>query len=253
MTKRNLIHTNGAKMHAHPYEDTTEIESIKTDLSGKWKYSPLFKNPLAYADIRLTGSRRKDYKLAEATSGEVHLPGKTVWHHAWKKDASGKYRMQLVDFALHQKTCPHAGGCKLWERDHNKRYKARYKAYKSYGGIYMNENLFGKTVTGNSAYGVEELRAGTATEPYTDFVIDYIFDRSIPLPHLELYSMLRNKRIAKKSFKVWGLDPYGNLFLAGAKGKLYFLDIENSSLIPLGINQCSILRSLRRGTSIKES
>ncbi len=236
--KRNLIHTNSAEMHAHQYEDTAEIESIDTGLKRQWRYSPLFKNPLANADIKLTGSRRKDYKLAEADSGLVHVPGNTVWHHTWKKDASGKCRMQLVDSTLHIKTCPHAGGCRRWEIEHN----IRYKAYKSYGGIYVNENLLGNTIMGNTVYAVGEVYAGTSTESYTDFVIDYIFNSSTPVPHWALRRNLHNRSIAKKPIKVWGLDPYGNLFLAGAKGKLYFLDLENGSLISLGINESSILR-----------
>lgn len=95
-----------------PYTDP-DIKSVFTGLNGRFKYSPIFTNCLADTMVELTGHRSKDYVIAEAQTGKKHTPGVTVWHHVWEKQ-DGKYRMQLVSFEEHKKTCPHAGGCKLW-------------------------------------------------------------------------------------------------------------------------------------------
>ena len=84
-----------------------------TGLSGAFKTSPIFLDSIADVRIELTGFRRKDYLLAEEVANIRHTPKVTVWHHAWD-EINGLYRMQLVDFIEHKKTCPHAGGCKLW-------------------------------------------------------------------------------------------------------------------------------------------
>lgn len=96
----------------NPYTDP-DIKSVFTGLNGRFKYSPIFTNCLADTMVELTGHRSKDYVIAEAQTGKKHTPGVTVWHHVWEKQ-DGKYRMQLVSFEEHKKTCPHAGGCKLW-------------------------------------------------------------------------------------------------------------------------------------------
>lgn len=228
-------HDTHAVMQAHPYADTEEIETIDTGLAKQWKFSPLFKNPLAETDIRLTGSRIKDYKLAELNAGQTHIPGVTVWHHAWRKDRFGNYRMQLVSFSAHQKTCPHAGGCKLWTIEHHKIYKAQ-------GPVHVSEALSAKTIAGKKIYRTGTIRNGVNSSSYSDYFIDYIFEEENPL-HIET-------KICKGSFhkreplasRIWGLDPYGNLFLSNDNGQLFFYDHETRKLFFLAIDEGKILK-----------
>lgn len=222
------------EMHAYPYANTAEIKTIDTHLKHKWRYSPLFIHPYADTDITLTGSRRNDYKLAEANTGAKHIPGSTVWHHAWMKDKLGKYKMQLVDYSIHKKTCPHAGGCKLWTIENN-------KVYRSSGGVYVNESMLGKAIRSKTIYNVGGIRTGITSRPYEDFIIDYVFNNRNSMNTLNKVASYRSN-IRGKSLREWGLDPYGNLFLADARGQLYFFDHEMGMLISIEMNENVIVK-----------
>lgn len=216
------------QMHAHPYPDTAKISSIYTGLSKQWKYSPLFIYPISETYVELTGSRKKDYILAESKTNTKHIPGLTVWHHVWEKKPNGEYRMQLVDISLHQATCPHAGGCKLWSIENNKKYK-------SHGGVYVSDHLNGCKYCGKMVYKSGEIRIGQENPPYYDFAIDYIFE------HEQNVCRLGKRFSSKKKFTVWGLDPYGNTFFADTRGDLYFFDHENGWLVNVQLNESEIL------------
>ena len=223
-----------ATMQAKPYADTDEIETIDTGLGKQWRYSPLFKKPFAETYIGLTGSRIKDYRLAEANTGQKHIPGTTVWHHVWAKDNQGNYRMQLVTTVAHQKTCPHAGGCKLWSIEHNKIYKA-------YGTIYVSETLHGKVIAGKVIHKTGLVRTGVNLLPYNDYVIDFIFDdKSRPNIQMMFNKHYLRRRKSRPS-KIWGLDPYGNLFLSSADGQLFFWNHETKDIFALSVNEGNIL------------
>ena len=100
--------------------DEKEFENIDTGRDNQWKYSPRFRYPMAETLIPLTGSRKKDYVLAENITGQKREPKVTVWHHVWYSDLNGNYMIQLVDYRKHIETYPHAGGCKKWLLDNNK-------------------------------------------------------------------------------------------------------------------------------------
>jgi hypothetical protein len=221
------------EMHAHPYVNTAEIETIDTHLKHQWRYSPLFIHPYADTDIFLTGSRRNDYKLAEATTGVKHIPGSTVWHHAWMKDKLGKYKMQLVNCSKHQKTCPHAGGCKLWTIENK-------KVYRSNGNVYVNEGILGKTIRSKTVYRVGEIRTGKMTQQYEDYIIDFIFNHN--RIHTLRMDASSNSNLPTKSVGLWGLDSYGNLFLVDARGQLYFFDHETGKLTYISLNESDIIK-----------
>lgn len=222
------------QMSFSPYADTINITSIDTGLRDKWKYSPLSRYPITDVDVVLTGSRRKDYRIAEQKANVVHTPGVTVWHHAWLKNNSGEYRMQLVNIDLHKKSCPHVGGCKMWSIEHG-------TPYKSQGNIFVSQKLQGSRIRGKHVISTGFIRRASTPEMYDDLVIDYIFEKS-ELKYLNppLHKSLRRGR--SRSLTPWGLDPYGNLFCSDQHGELYFLDHETSMLIDIRLSEGSILR-----------
>ena len=183
-----------------PYNDPN-IESGNTGLDGKFKYSPVFVDSIVDTMVELTGYRKKDYIIAEEQTGKKHMAGRTVWHHAWN-EKDGKYLMQLVDFEEHKKTCPHAGGCKLWLL--NKGYKLQYAIHKKYNrkntGNYSDKSHF---------YRINESEIGFYQKGYVS---------------RKTLSIVRRKKIA-----LYGTDVYGNLLYGNAK-KLFFWDHENDVL-----------------------
>lgn len=186
---------------AKPYNDPNIID-VFTGLGKGFRYSPIFKNCIADTMVELTGYRSKDYVIAEAQTGKMHTPKVTVWHHAWyEKD--GKYRMQLVDFNEHKKTCPHAGGCKLWLLNTKKVSKyMSYKRMRDYGqlGDYSDLSLF---------YPVENSKISFYQNGYV--------------------SKKTLSAIGRKKAKLCGIDMYGNLLYKNAKNT-YFWDHESDLL-----------------------
>lgn len=49
-------------MHAKPYQNVAEIETIDTNLNGCWKYSPLFKHP--YPDDYISLPQLADNRMS---------------------------------------------------------------------------------------------------------------------------------------------------------------------------------------------
>jgi len=184
-----------------PYNDP-EIEDVFTGLGKQFNYSPIFKKPIVDTMVELTGYRRKDYIIAENQTGIKHTPRVTVWHHAWE-EKGGLYKMQLVDFEKHKKTCPHAGGCKLWIINTKKRFK--YAVYKR------------STVTGD----------------YNDIADFYSIEKNERSYYQKGYVSKRTLSCVKrKKLSLVGIDMYGNLLYEGEKGR-YFWDHENDCLISL--------------------
>lgn len=189
---------------AKPYTDSN-IDNVATGLGGNFRYSPIFKNVIADTFIELTGYRNKDYKLAEANTGKKHTPKVTVWHHVWQEE-KGLYRMQLVDFVEHKKTCPHAGGCKLWILNTQK--KKKYAAY----------------------------RNGSDKGGYTDLSEFYDIDSNDRNYYQKGYVSKKTLSVlGRKKAKLVGIDVYGNLLYKNGS-TTYFWDHESDILISVGRN-----------------
>jgi hypothetical protein len=61
-------------------------------------------------DIRLTGSRRRDFKAANATAGFAKTPDGYTWHHVDDfNPATGMGSLELVEKRAHKATSPHSG------------------------------------------------------------------------------------------------------------------------------------------------
>lgn len=189
---------------AKPYNDSN-IKNVDTGLGKGFKYSPIFIKCFAETMIELTGYRSKDYVIAEKKTQTKHIPKVTVWHHAWD-EKDGKYLMQLVDFEEHKKTCPHAGGCKLWLQNTKKKLR-----YSSYNAIHSSKNS-GDYSDLPSFYSVES----TESDFYQK---GYVSKRTLSV-------------IGKKKAQLVGVDMYGNLLYKNAKN-LYFWDHESDSLVLL--------------------
>lgn len=186
---------------AKPYNDPN-IDDVFTGLGKQFRYSPIFKNAIADTMVKLTGCRGKDYIIAEQQTGTKHTPRVTVWHHAWEEN-NGLYRMQLVDFDTHKKSCPHAGGCRLWlqKQKRNGRYKSNNKTKE----------------TGN----------------YADFTSFYLIDAYNQYDFQDNYVSKRTCSIAKrKHIQLIGVDMYGNLLYTNGK-RTYLWDHESDKLILL--------------------
>lgn len=202
----SLIRTDAGKYAwAKPYNDPN-IKDIPTGLGRGFRYSPIFKNSIVDTMVKLTGYRSKDYAIAETQTGKKHIPKVTVWHHAWHEE-NGRYLMQLVNFDEHQKTCPHAGGCKMW-LEANK--KSRYLSNKNKIGYYSDFPY----------YPVE------ATER-NFFQKGYVSKKSL-------------SAVRRKKARLFGIDMYGNLLYKNAKN-IYFWDHESDLLILLN-DKCNTVK-----------
>ena len=191
---------------AKPY-DNDKITNINTGLTGQWRYSPSFDDAIATTWVALTGYRRKDYKIAEKQVGIRHEPGRTLWHHVWRMNAQNEVEMQLVETRKHQKSCPHAGGCKLWLLNNGR------KVYKRHKQIVKAMSIVSQ---GNYAH-------------YSDYEIEYLSSKS---SRTFLYnSCLANKRHRK--LRIIGMDAYGNVFFENRRGVKFVFDHEFDNLRPL--------------------
>ena len=200
---KTQINDAGMYAWAKPYNDPN-IDDVYTGLGKQFRYSPIFKNPIEDTMIELTGYRKKDYLIAEKQVGKTHTPCVTVWHHAWC-EKNGLYRMQLVDFNTHKKTCPHAGGCKLWIL--NTKKKLKYNSHKR----------------------------GEETREYTDIATFYSIEASERNYYQRGYVSKRTLScVRRKGLLLVGIDVYGNLLYESRKGK-YFWDHEQDCLIPLSV------------------
>ena len=240
--KRNVLFfadTNSATRFKNPYQDLN-IENIITPLDGKFKYSPKFKNALVTTTIKLTGSRRKDYLEAEKKSNCIHIPKKTVWHHVWEKNPNGEYTIQLIDYKLHQKTIPHAGGCKMCAIETGKQYRM-HRRKSANCKIYINADLACNQNRQIMNYVHLKSYGQYADErEYNDFIIDAVLSDEEKGPwRLALYS---GKRIL---IRPWAIDPFGGIFYVDKKQQLYFVDTDVEIFQRLGIRTDEISRRLR--------
>jgi filamentous hemagglutinin len=86
--------------------------SVKVSEKGLVEFTPY---AIAEVDIKYTGNRNKDYKLANEAAGIKVKPGDYSWHH----HENGR-TMQLVPRDLHQ-AVRHTGGCATSGLDYNGR------------------------------------------------------------------------------------------------------------------------------------
>jgi hypothetical protein len=74
--------------------------------------------------VPLTGSRRKDEKLANELGGFTDTPEGYLWHHVDDFDPkSGNATLELVKKGAHNATLPHAGSVAQYEKHHGVKYK----------------------------------------------------------------------------------------------------------------------------------
>lgn len=74
--------------------------------------------------IRLTGSRRADYRLANKEGRFIEKPKGYMWHHVDDFDpGTGKASVELIAKDAHDATLPHAGSVAQYEKHHGVRYK----------------------------------------------------------------------------------------------------------------------------------
>ena len=229
-----LLDKQGLSESNYCYRDGAD-----TNLNGCWKYSPLFKHPYADDYISLTGKRQKDYREIEKITNSKHIPGKSVWHHVWE-EKYGKYRMRLVDLSLHQKTCPHAGGCKKWSLCNGKSYKNR-NAYACGVELYIGEQP--KKVGVDDKIVKDHRRfincRPRGMQPYMDLELDYVFitpseyewrctptRNNTTLSRTQRSYMKGIKKTNRTTFRAFGLDPYGNVFEVDKRGRVAFYDHE---------------------------
>lgn len=199
--KANAIHIES---FVRPYANS-DIIDVDTGLSKNLKYSPVFKKCIAETMVKLTGYRKKDYVIAESQTGKKHKPKQSVWHHAWD-EKNGLYRMQLVDFSEHKKTCPHAGGCKLWLLHNN---KTKYRSCGLKGSLGKNEGCY------------------LDIPPYYSIKND---ERDYyQKGYVSKKTLLLTKR---KRICLVGVDMYGNLIYQNDK-YTFFWDHEQDILIPI--------------------
>ncbi len=236
MKRLNFVRRVLWENKATPYTEE-DIINIDTGLAKQFRHSPKFKNVIAETKIKLTGSRRKDYLLAESQTNSIHTPNVTVWHHVWEVDENGYYTMQLISMKRHSKTFPHAGGVKLWLLNNQSKSKYACK-YNSYGEIYINENQKMSTTTGAKTIHTRLIRSGISGE-YNDYVIDYIVPQVRDRESTIVKKKIRYRR--KDKYKIWGYDPYGNVFVRDNKGNIYFYDHEEMTYTSLGISERELL------------
>lgn len=74
--------------------------------------------------IKLTGSRRNDYDLANELGGFAKTPKGYSWHHVDDfNPQTGTSSLELVDMGVHVATNPHIGSVAQYEKHHGVRYR----------------------------------------------------------------------------------------------------------------------------------
>jgi hypothetical protein len=72
----------------------------------------------------VTGSRKKDYELANEEGGFANRPKGYIWHHVDDFDPqTGESSLELIKEGAHVATYPHAGSVAQYEKHHGIRYK----------------------------------------------------------------------------------------------------------------------------------
>lgn len=74
--------------------------------------------------IKLTGSRRDDFELANSEGKFTETPDNYVWHHLDDfNPQNGEATLELIDKEAHKATMPHTGSVAQYEKYHGVRYK----------------------------------------------------------------------------------------------------------------------------------
>lgn len=260
---------------AHPYPDPN-VGSIRTRRGGIWEYSPQFRPRVvhAQANIVLTGRRALDYRDAEAVTGVVHLNRQTVWHHVYNWNyRNGQCTVQLVDWATHRATIPHAGGCIQYADYYGHRYQALpldagelQKLLEEFSATELSElplhsakELEDFALSSGRALSREmrqlysgqriiskQARAVLAAEE--DLCLDTLLPLTGPsgsanavsvMARLEQPGMTSPPDATASPFAI---DPFGNEFWAGNDGLIYFYDHETNLYQVASRNLTSILQ-----------
>jgi hypothetical protein len=94
------------------------------NFAGTYHLYPAGEGQQSVVQIRLTGSRRDDFKLANELGGFSETPDEYMWHHVDDFDPqTGTSSLQLVDKDAHRATHPHAGSVAQYEKFHGIPYK----------------------------------------------------------------------------------------------------------------------------------
>ena len=103
------------------------IGLTRTDNGGVYfRHSPYIysqnSHPV-YIVIIATGSRRKDFKLANEKIGFGKTPSGYTWHHLDDYNVKdGTFTLELVECWAHRATAPHSGGCAQYKAATGHRY-----------------------------------------------------------------------------------------------------------------------------------
>lgn len=78
----------------------------------------------AVATIRATGSRKGDFRLANAKFGLESVPDGYVWHHLDNYNVTDNtMTLELIEENAHKAAIPHAGACAQYNAVHMEKYK----------------------------------------------------------------------------------------------------------------------------------
>lgn len=235
-----------------PYKQT-DVNSIATQLSGQWAYSPSFVKSklIAQTSIKLTGSRRADYLAAEKNTGKKHKARTTVWHHVYDfNQTSGFCTMQLVAWNDHVETVPHAGGCKAFAAFRGRPYRqlppdkeapAAALNIPSYSAKELDDFSVRTGLTlpsGIRRFYNGEFRLNQTALNYAAQK-DFYLDAVLPLWDQEgasvegIHQLVKNHPAFSqlKGITTIGVDACGNLFGTNEYGALLFYDHEEDDCI----------------------
>lgn len=85
---------------------------------------PVAEGQLNAVEIPLTGSRRNDYKAANAMAGFARTPTGYTWHHVDDFNLiTGTGSLELVERRAHKATNPHSGSVTQYEKFFGIRYR----------------------------------------------------------------------------------------------------------------------------------
>jgi hypothetical protein len=92
--------------------------------AGTHHLYPAGEGQQSVVQIRLTGSRRDDFKLANGVGGFSETPDGFMWHHVDDFDPqTGTSSLELVKKEAHEATYPHAGSVAQYRQFHGIPYK----------------------------------------------------------------------------------------------------------------------------------
>ncbi len=247
---------------AAPYH-IPDVGNIPTGRPAQWAWSPDFLRPRAQTSIPLTGHRAQDYLAAEARTAQVHVPRRTVWHHRHDyNNLNNACTMQLVPWALHQQTCPHAGGCKQYSEAHqNRPYTIPTPADGRPSALLLphytrqDTDRFIQSLGLTLPAGLQTLYRGERTLSPTaiaQFTAQYglCLDAALPLTADDgsaavapLAALCRSQGLSLPAGAVpFALDPYGNWFSADQAGRLTFYDHETDTTQAISASLADILK-----------